>query len=114
MTDARKGSLLPQPAVLSPHAPAFDAGRRLDAGSSWSRSESRVVRRVFVLVATVDQGASRISVGQPADDCQQDRLSKSSVQLALRRLERRQLIDASTATIANPARRVLKPWASKR
>lgn len=37
-------------------------------------------------------------------------LSKSSVQLALRRLSRRKLIDTSSATIANPLRRVLRPW----
>src|SRR5262252_9539719 len=37
-------------------------------------------------------------------------LSKSSVQLALRRLNRRRLIDSSATTIANPLRRVLRPW----
>jgi DNA-binding MarR family transcriptional regulator len=37
-------------------------------------------------------------------------LSKSSVQLAIRRLQRRQLLDTSTTTIANPVRRVLRPW----
>jgi hypothetical protein len=37
-------------------------------------------------------------------------LSKSSVQLAVRHLERRGLLATSTATIANPLRRVLKPW----
>src|SRR5215831_17304606 len=37
-------------------------------------------------------------------------LSKSSVQLALRRLNHRRLIDTSTTTIANPLRRVLRPW----
>jgi hypothetical protein len=37
-------------------------------------------------------------------------LSKSSVQLALRRLSRRKLIDTSSATIANPLRHVLRPW----
>jgi DNA-binding MarR family transcriptional regulator len=37
-------------------------------------------------------------------------LSKSSVQLAIRRLQRRQLLDTSATTIANPVRRVLRPW----
>jgi hypothetical protein len=40
-------------------------------------------------------------------------LSKSSVQLAIRHLHRRQLLDSSAATIANPARRVLKPWVKR-
>jgi hypothetical protein len=38
-------------------------------------------------------------------------LSKSAVQIALRRLKRRGLLDeAVEATVTNPARRVLKPW----
>jgi predicted transcriptional regulator len=37
-------------------------------------------------------------------------LSKSSVQLAIRHLRRRRLIDTSSATVANPLRRVLRPW----
>ncbi|HYM35797.1 MAG TPA: helix-turn-helix domain-containing protein [Steroidobacteraceae bacterium] len=41
-------------------------------------------------------------------------LSKSSVQLAIRRLNRRKLVDSSAATIANPQRRVLRPWLKTR
>jgi len=37
-------------------------------------------------------------------------LSKSSVQLAIRRLSRRRLLDTSSASIANPQRRILRPW----
>ena len=38
-------------------------------------------------------------------------LSKSAVQIALRRLKARGLIDPGvTATVKHPARRVLKPW----
>ena len=37
-------------------------------------------------------------------------LSKSSVQLAIRHLARRRLLDNSAATISNPVRRVLRPW----
>jgi hypothetical protein len=42
-------------------------------------------------------------------------LSKSTVQLALRHLRRRKLLDPSvTGTIANPLRVVLRPWAPRR
>lgn len=38
-------------------------------------------------------------------------LSKSAVQIALRLLKRRGLLDAAVAaTVTQPARRVLKPW----
>ncbi|HEY0488290.1 MAG TPA: helix-turn-helix domain-containing protein [Telluria sp.] len=38
-------------------------------------------------------------------------LSKSAVQIALRHLKRRGLLDASVeATVTNPVRRVLQPW----
>jgi DNA-binding GntR family transcriptional regulator len=38
-------------------------------------------------------------------------LSKSAVQIALRLLRRRGLLDAAVAaTVTNPARRVLRPW----
>jgi hypothetical protein len=38
-------------------------------------------------------------------------LSKSSVQAAIRHLKRRKLLDPATvATVANPARKVLRPW----
>lgn len=38
-------------------------------------------------------------------------LSKSAVQIALRHLKRRGLLDANVeATVTNPARRVLQPW----
>ncbi|MES2152208.1 MAG: helix-turn-helix domain-containing protein [Pseudomonadota bacterium] len=38
-------------------------------------------------------------------------LSKSAVQIALRRLKRRGLLDpAVVATVTNPARRVCQPW----
>lgn len=37
-------------------------------------------------------------------------LSKSAVQLAIRRLNRRRLLDSSGASNANPLRRVLRPW----
>lgn len=38
-------------------------------------------------------------------------LSKSAVQIALRHLRRRGLLDAGVeATVTNPARRILQPW----
>jgi hypothetical protein len=38
-------------------------------------------------------------------------LSKSSVQAAIRHLKRRKLLDPATvATVANPVRKVLRPW----
>ena len=42
-------------------------------------------------------------------------LSKSSVQASIRHLRRRELLDpAVVATVANPLRRVLRPWVRRK
>ncbi len=42
-------------------------------------------------------------------------LSKSTVQVAIRHLQRRRLLDPDVvATVTRPARRVLRPWQSRR
>lgn len=74
------------------------------------RSPAAFVVYLYLLAATTR--AKRDTVAASLQTIASETgLSKSAVQIALRHLKRRGLLDASVeATVTNPARRVLQPW----
>jgi hypothetical protein len=68
---------------------------------------------LFLLRSAANAGRDTVSVSLQTIATKTG-LSKSTVQAAIRHLERRRLLDpAIVATVKNPTRRVLKPWATR-
>lgn len=66
---------------------------------------------LFLLRQVLDSGRDAVSVSLQTIATRTG-LSKSAVQASIRHLRRRGLLDSGTvATVTNPLRRVLRPWA---
>jgi Helix-turn-helix domain len=70
---------------------------------------------VYLFLLRVAAGAGRDTVSVSLQTiATKTGLSKSTVQAAIRHLQRRRLLDpAVVATVKNPTRRVLKPWVNR-
>ena len=77
------------------------------------RSPAAFIVYLFLLRTTIKSRRESVAISLQTIATKTG-LSKSTVQLALRRLARRKLIDSSEATISNPVRRVLRPWTARR